>query len=67
MPSQLSLEQLRTKLETATGLKRTVLTNQINRLISQLQAELLPTRPPITRKRLTLYSSRANIVIRIEA
>ena len=47
MSSQLSLEQLRTKLVNATGLRRIVLTNQINRLISQLQA-LIPTPPTPT-------------------
>ena len=53
--SNLTLSQLQAKLASATGLRRTVITNQINRLISQLQA-LLPTpttRPPITLKRLT--------------
>ena len=57
MSSNLNLEQLRSKLATSTGLKRTVITNQINRLITQLQALIPappPTRPPITRKRLTL-------------
>ena len=57
MSSNLTLEQLQSKLATATGLKRTVITNQINRLITQLQALIPappPARAPITRKRLTL-------------
>ena len=57
MSSNLTLEQLQSKLATATGLKRKVITNQINRLITQLQALIPappPARAPITRKRLTL-------------
>ena len=57
MSSNLNLEQLQSKLATATGLKRTVITNQIKRLIESLQALIpapAPTRAPITRKRLTL-------------
>ncbi len=55
MTNQLNVIQLQAKLATATGLRRTVISNQIHRLISRLQA-LLPTpttRPPITLKRLT--------------
>ena len=57
MSNQLNLEQLQTRLATATGLLKRVITNQINRLITQLQALIPappPARAPITRKRLTL-------------
>ena len=53
----LTLEQLQTRLANATGKMHRVLTNQIRRLIESLQALIPPpppTRPPITRKRLTL-------------
>ena len=54
MSNQLNLEQLQSRLATATGLRRTVISNQIHRLISQLQALVpTPTRTPITLKRLT--------------
>ncbi len=51
----LTLEQLQFRLANATGKMHRVLTNQINRLITQLQALIPPpTRTPITRKKLTL-------------
>ena len=53
----LTLEQLQFRLANATGKMHRVLTNQIRRLIESLQTLIPappPTRPPITRKRLTL-------------
>ena len=52
--NNLTLEQLQLKLAShATGILKTVLTNQIERLLSQLQALILQPRQPITIKRLT--------------
>ena len=50
----LSIDQLKHKLLTTTpgSVKYTVITNQIARLVKDLQA-ILPTRAPITRKRFT--------------
>ena len=50
----LTINQLKQKLQTTTpgSVKYTVITNQIARLVKELQA-ILPTRPAITRKRFT--------------